>query len=114
MSFENDLHDWFLDGIILAPPEVTLFVSFYGARKQIRLIDATRCLINNLLISNVIFEAKIISATDDPERYKEEVERLDETYPVIPLGMSPKICCISASLGANATIEFRDLEVTDL
>ena len=64
MSFENDLHDWYIDGIMLAPSGVTLFVHLYEARKEIWLGGATRCLLNDLLIQNIISEAKIICADE--------------------------------------------------
>jgi hypothetical protein len=114
MSFENDLHDWYIDGIMLTPSEVTLFVYFYEARRKIRLGGATRCLLNDFLISNIIYEAKIISAHEEPELYQAEVARLDASYPAKWSGTAPKILSISASVGMQGAIEFRDLEVIDL
>ena len=114
MSFENDLHDWCIDGVMLAPSEVTLFVHLYEARKEIRLLGATRCLLNDLLIQNIISEAKIISADQQPELHQAEIARLDASYPRRWSGTAPNILMISASVGLEGIIEFRDLEVTDL
>ena len=48
-----------------------------------------------------------------PTSVKEEIARLDETYPIKPPAL-PKLLCISASLGAAMTIEFTDIEISDL
>jgi hypothetical protein len=114
MSFENDLHDWYIDGIMLAPSGVTLFVHLYEARKEIRLGGATRCLLNDLLILNIIAEAKIISANEEPELYQAEIARLDASYPARSSGTATNILSISSSVGMEGIIEFRDVEVTDL
>ncbi len=111
---ENDLHDWFIDGVLLAPSEVTLFIHLYQARKKIRLVGATRCLLNDLLIQNIIYEAKIISADQQPELHQAEIARLDASYPRRWSGIAPNILTISASVGLEGIIEFDDLEVTDL
>ena len=44
-----------LDRFTLSPSEITLDIHFNDARTRIRLSGVRRCLINNLLISNVIF-----------------------------------------------------------
>jgi hypothetical protein len=118
MTFENDLHDWYLDGIMLrdhaGSSEITLNVHFDDSRKEIRLKDTTRCLVTNFLICNIIFEAKIVSADEEPEFYKEETARLNESDQANLAGALPRIFCISPSLGAAVTIEFGDIDVHDL
>jgi hypothetical protein len=122
MAFENDLHDWYIDGIMLAPleqivlvpSEVTLFVHLYEARKKIRLSGVRRCLLDNFFIQNIIYEAKVVSVDDEPELYQAEIGRLEARYPARLSGTRPKILSISASVGMEGVIEFGDLEVTDL
>ncbi len=114
MSFENDLHDWHIDGVMLAPSEITLFLHLYEARKRIRLGGATRCLLNDFLVQNIIYEAKIVSADEQPELHGAEVARLEASYPASLSGTAPNILTISASVGLEGAIEFRDLEVIDL
>ena len=111
--FPDDLHDWDLDGFTLSPSEITLDVRLNDARKRITLKGVRRCLVNNLLVSNIIFEARVVTADEEPELYKEELARLDETYPTKPADPPPNLLRISASLGASATIEFRDIEISD-
>ena len=114
MSFENDLHDWHIDGVMLAPPEISLFLHFYESRKKIVLGGVTRCLLNDLLIQNIISEAKIISADQQPELHQAEIARLDASYPRQWRGTASNILTISASVGLEGIIEFHDLEVADL
>jgi hypothetical protein len=111
--FQDDLHDWDLDRFTLSPSEITLDVHFSDARKRISLRGVRRCLVNNLLISNIIFEAKVVTVDNEPELYNEQIGRLDETYPINPPAL-PNLFCISASLGAAMTIEFTDIQVSDL
>lgn len=114
MSFENALHDWYIDGLMLAPSEVTLFVRFYEARKKIRFLGATRCFLDDFLIQNVIYEAKIVSLDEAPEQYRVETARLESRYPGRLAGTAPRIFVISASVGLEGIIEFQDFEVIDL
>jgi hypothetical protein len=114
MSFENDLHDWYIDGIMLGPSDVTLFIHFYEACKKIRFTGATRCLFNDWLIQNCISEAKIISVAEEPELYRAEIVLLEAKYPARLSGATGKILTISASIGAVGIIEFQDFEVIDL
>jgi len=110
--FPDDLHDWYLDRFALIPSEITLEVHFNDMRKRIRLSGVRRCLVNNLLTSNVIFEAKVVTVDREPELYNEEVARLEETYPIHATALP--VFCISASLGAAMTIEFTDIQISDL
>jgi hypothetical protein len=114
MSFENDLHDWYIDGIMVTPSEITLLLHFYETRKKIRLGGVTWCSLNDLFTQNIIYEAKIVSADEQPDLYWAEVVQLQASGPVNVWGRAPNIMTISASLGLEGAIEFRDLEVTDL
>ncbi len=115
MSFENDLHDWYIDGVMMKPSEVVFSVRSYdGTRKKIRFSGATRCLLNNWFIQNIIYEAKIISADKDPELYRAEIAPLDAQYPARLSMADQNILLISASIGVEGIIEFRDFEVIDL
>jgi hypothetical protein len=114
MSFENDLHDWYIDGVMMGPSEVTLFVHFYEARKEIRFSGVTRCLLDNWFVQNIIYEAKVISADKEPELYRAEIAPLDAKYPARFSAADHKILLISASVGVEEIIEFRDFQVIDL
>jgi hypothetical protein len=113
-QFENDLHDWHIDGVMFGDSSLSLHLRLYEERKVIKLTGVTRCLMNDFLIQNIIFEAKIISAADHPDLFQAQVQRLDETYPrrwVEPMGMH--ILHIGASVGAEIIVEFADLEISD-
>jgi hypothetical protein len=112
MSFENDMHDWYIDGLMMGPSEITLFVHYYDKmRKKITFKGVTRCLLDNLLMTNIVYAAKIISAEDEPELYA----RLEASYPSKwTSGTGSKILSINASVGLEGTIEFQDFEVIDL
>jgi hypothetical protein len=111
---ENDLHDWYIDGIALGPSEITLLVHLDDARKKIELTGVTRCLLNNLLMTNIIYAAKIASAEDEPELYQSEIARLDTSYPAKwANGTARRILSISASVGLEGIIEFDVLKIRD-
>ncbi|HVH82351.1 MAG TPA: hypothetical protein VM782_23350 [Stellaceae bacterium] len=110
MSFENDLHDWYIDSIELRQSEITLLVHLYEARRRITFKGVTRCLLDNLLMTNIIYAAKIISIEDEPESYT----RLEASYPAKWSGTAPKILSINGAVGLDGIIEFSDLEVVDV
>lgn len=115
MSFENDLHDWYIDGVTLEQTEITLFVHLYEARKKIKFIGVTRCLLDNLMMTNIIYVLEIISAQSKPDQYNVQIERLEASYPAKwTKGLAPQLLLISASVGLEGLIEFQDLEVIDL
>lgn len=111
MSFENDLHDWRIDGIKLRQAEITLFVHLYEARRKITLKGVTRCLLDNLLMMDIIYSAKLVSSADEPQLYA----RLEASYPVKWVReTASKILSINGSVGLDGIIEFDDLEIVDL
>src|SRR5579863_7443131 len=122
MEFENDLHDWYVDGVMLAPSaggmltpsEVTLSVHLYEARKRIRLSGVTRCLLDNFSIQNIIYEAKVIATGREPGFHKEGIDKLNKVYPIKTAPSSARILSIVASVGMEGVIEFRDIDVIDV
>lgn len=72
----------------------------------------TRCLVDNFLPQNIVYEAKVITSTADRQRFEEEIKRLDSRYLVQrPVG-ERKIPSVTASVGAELIIEFTDLKST--
>jgi hypothetical protein len=115
IQFENDLHDWYIDGVMLLDGSMSLYVHFYEEQKIIKFNGVTRCLINELLIKNIIYEAKILSAADHHDLFQVQIQRLDETYPrkwAEPTGIH--ILQITASVGADFVVEFDNLEIKQL
>jgi hypothetical protein len=111
MSFENDLHDWYIDGITLGQSEITLFVHLYEVRKKIIFKGVTRCLLDNLLMMNIIYSAQIVSAEDEPELYT----RLEASYPAKwCIKTAPNLLSINGAVGVDGIIEFSDFEMSNL
>ena len=109
MKFEDDLHDWYIEGVILELSQMEIYVHFYGVRRTIKMSGVSRCLINYFLIKNIIYEAKILSSPDD-NLFKKETERLHERYPFTPKEPH-KILPITPSVGADITVEFTELSI---
>jgi hypothetical protein len=115
MSFENDLHDWYIDGIMVTPSEITLSVHLYEARKKLKFTGVTRCLLDNLLMMNIIYSAKIASMEEAAELFREEITRLERSYPAKGCsGTGSKILSINGAVGLDGVIEFDDVEIEDL
>lgn len=111
MSFENDLHDWYIDEIAVRQSEITLLVHLYDAQKRITFKGVTRCLLDNLLVMNIIYSAKLVSSVGEPELYA----RLEASYPAKWVReTASKILSINGSVGLDGIIEFNDLEIVDL
>lgn len=114
MAFENDLHDWYLDGVMLDASSITLHLRFYDRRKKVLFKGMTSCVMDNFLPQNVINEAKVITPIDDPDRFKEESSRLDRRYPYRKSTAESKILSIIGSVGAELTVDFTQMEMIDL
>jgi hypothetical protein len=111
MQFENDLHDFYVDAVTLQGTTFKLLVRLYDDYKEIRLLNVTRCLINNFLIQNIVHDAKIVPH-EDSEAFEEYRRELDQSY---PRNGSPRfILCVTPSVGAEMIIEFDDLEIKQL
>jgi hypothetical protein len=71
---------------------------------------ASRCIVSDFLIQNVIYDISIFSSEDDPSRYDEAIVRLNKSYPWPPEELK-KIAEIRPSVGADITIEFSTVSV---
>jgi hypothetical protein len=110
----HSFHDWYLCGIStdMFNSVVELSVMFDNRKDRARLIfrGATRCLVKDFLIQNIIFSIDVLSNYESQE-FKQAQLDLDNSYPW-GKDKSPKpIALISASIGAELLIEFDSVEV---
>ncbi|OLL28045.1 hypothetical protein BTH42_29140 [Burkholderia sp. SRS-W-2-2016] len=107
-------HDWYLTGISadLTGGTVELALMFDDREKRARLLfkGASRCLVNDFLIQNIISEVRILTdhSTHD---YGRALDALEKSYFGKASGAPKPIAVFSATLGAELLIEFETLEI---
>ena len=111
MSNIESFHDWCLNGLASVDGEIKLTLTFYLKRKTIRLFGATRCLLNNFMIQNIVHDIRIISC-DCSGDFSEKASILDKSYPAPSNRDAQELLIITSSVGAEGIIEFSSFEVT--
>ncbi|MCG5073029.1 hypothetical protein [Paraburkholderia tagetis] len=110
----GSFHDWYLLSISadMKAELVELLLMFDDRKQRARVVfkGASRCLVNDFLIQNIIYEAKILTDFDSGE-YERALDSLEKSY-FGKVNREPKpIAVFSATLGAELLVEFDSLEV---
>lgn len=107
-------HDWYLCAISADMFEavVELRLLFDNRKDRVRVVfrGATRCLVKDFLIQNIISSMTVLSDFESPQ-FKQARSALDNSYPWGEDGPPRLIASIDASIGADALIEFDSVEV---
>jgi hypothetical protein len=110
----DSFHDWYILGLAVNPDkgELVLSLLFDNKRDRTRLIfkGASRCLVNDFLIQNIILSISILDDVES-EGYRKARAALDKSYPWGKGNPSKKIAAIQATLGAELFIEFDSVEM---
>jgi hypothetical protein len=110
----ESFHDWYLLGIAadLDENQVELHLMFDNKKDHVRVFfkGASRCLVTDFLIQNIIYSMKILTEADAAE-YKPALEALNNSYPWGRNKPLKNIAAITATLGAELFVEFESLEI---
>ena len=110
----HSFHDWYLCGLSadMVGEIVELKLMFDNRKDRARVLfkGATRCLVNDFLIQNIIYSMDVLSDYDS-EAFKQARSALDKSYPWGRDKAPKQIVSISASIGADLLIEFESIEV---
>lgn len=113
----ESFHDWYLIGIEVDQPQrqVVLNVLFDNKMDRARIVfsGATRCLMRDFLIQNIIFTTKVL-ANFESDEYCTTLAALDKSYPWGQNQPHKPIVSIEATLGAELFIECESVEVENL
>jgi hypothetical protein len=106
-DFEH-FHDWYIEQVTLGKDLLMLRVRLYDRRASIEFQGATRCLMNDFLLQNIIYEIVIAS----PEGAAKARETLDGVSR--PLSKrAHNLALLTASVGAEIIVEFSDLVIRE-
>lgn len=91
---------------------VELKVMFDNRKDRARIVfkGATRCLLTDFLIQNIIYSVEVLSDFSSRE-FQQARSSLDSSYPWGRDKPPKAIASVSASIGADLLIEFDSLEV---
>ncbi|TKC85994.1 hypothetical protein FAZ69_22045 [Trinickia terrae] len=110
----ESFHDWYLMGVAadLDVGEVELRLLFDNKKDHARLVfkGASRCLVNDFLIQNIISSMEVLTDFEANE-YKRALDALDSSYSWGRNKPRKNIAAITATLGAELFIEFDSLAV---
>jgi hypothetical protein len=113
----ESFHDWYLIGaeVDLAQRGVVLNVLFDNRKDRARIVlsGATRCLMRDFLIQNIILSTKVLADFGSDE-YCAALAALDKSYPWGRNRPHKSIVSIEATLGAELLIECDSFEVEPL
>jgi hypothetical protein len=106
----NSLHDSYIIGINIdhLSSIVTLKMRLDDAITSLVFHGATRFLLTEMLIQNIVYD--IVELAPGSEAYLSAKANFDKTYWLVE-NPGSRIVSITASLGAEIMIEFRDVEV---
>ncbi|MFC0402857.1 hypothetical protein [Paraburkholderia rhizosphaerae] len=109
----ESFHDWYLLGVAVDMDKqvVDLQLIFDNKidRVRLRFKGATRCLVDDFLIQNIIYSMEVLSVHES-DAYKQALSRLDRSYPWGKDQPLKKIASIQATLGAELLVEFESME----
>lgn len=110
----DSFHDWYILGIAASKDksEIVLSLLFDNKRDRTRLKfkGASRCIVNDFLIENIILSISVLSDFESDE-YRKALSALDKSYPWGKGKPPKKIAAVQATLGAEMFIEFDSTEV---
>ncbi|AXL49003.1 hypothetical protein DSC91_000634 [Paraburkholderia caffeinilytica] len=113
----ESFHDWYLLGVAadLDIGEVELRLMFDNKKDYARVIfkGASRCLVNDFLIQNIIYSMEVLTDFEADE-YKQALGALDNSYSWGRNKPRKNIAAITATLGAELFIEFDSLAVESI
>jgi hypothetical protein len=108
----SSFHDWYIDRVEISDSKLMLSLHFYEKRTEICFFGVVRCLINNFLMQNVIYEVKLVSINRESGLFLSSRKQLEQAYPTPKPGESTNIAIFTPSVGADILIEFNDLKIT--
>ncbi|OAJ51843.1 hypothetical protein A6V36_14830 [Paraburkholderia ginsengiterrae] len=112
-KFES-FHDWYLMGISAdmkaGVVELALMFDDGKARARVRFKGASRCHMNDFLIQNIIYDAKILTDYSASE-YKRALDSLETSYFGKENHQPKPIAVFAATLGAELLVEFETVDV---
>lgn len=107
-------HDWYLMGIStdLKAKQVELSLQFDDGKQRARALfkGASRCLVNDFLIQNIVYEITVLTDYESIE-YKQALDALEKSYFGKDNSAFKPIAVVTATLGADLLIEFETLDV---
>ncbi|WP_044042236.1 hypothetical protein [Caballeronia insecticola] len=110
----DGFHDWYLSAVSTDMSEkvVELTLTFGKKKKRVSLLfsGATRILMNEFLIQNIIYSMDVLHDYQSDE-FKRARVTLDKSYPWGKDGLPKPIVSINATIGADLLIEFDSLDV---
>lgn len=110
----HSFHDWYLCGLSADMfgeiVELNLMFDDRKVRARVLFKGATRCLMNEFLIQNIIYSMDVLSDYES-DKYKQVRQALDNSYPWGRDKAPKPIASVSATIGAELLIEFDSLEV---
>ncbi|WP_321883776.1 hypothetical protein [Paraburkholderia bannensis] len=110
----HSFHDWYLCSVStdMFDSVVELRLMFDNRKDRVRVTfkGATRCLVKDFLIQNIIYSIDILSDFESKEFIQARSD-LDASYPWGKDKAPKPIASISASIGAELLIEFDSVEV---
>ncbi|NML33412.1 hypothetical protein [Paraburkholderia antibiotica] len=110
----NAFHDWYLMGVLADREarivELALMFDNGKDRARVQFKGATRCLANDFLIQNIIYEVKVLTDFESPD-YQRALHALEKSYFGKESRPNKPIASLSATLGAELPIEFDTVEV---
>jgi hypothetical protein len=110
----DSFHDWYLLGVAADMDKrlVELRLMFDNKIDRVRLLfqGASRCLVDDFLIQNIIYSLKILDDRESDE-YRQALARLNESYPWGENQLLKNIASIQATLGAELLVEFESMEI---
>ncbi len=108
----SSFHDWYIDRVEIVDSELMLYLHFYKERAEICFFGVVRCFINNFLMQNIIYEAKLTSIKRESELFLFARKRLEQVYPTPKADDGTNIVMFTPSVGADILIEFNGFKVT--
>jgi hypothetical protein len=110
----NSFHDWYLMGICAdrkaAVVELALMFDNGKDRANVLFKGATRCVVNDFLIQNIICDIKVLADFESPD-YLRALEALEKSYFGKEKYPNKPIASVSATLGAELFVEFDTVDV---
>jgi hypothetical protein len=110
----ESFHDWYLLGVAadMDKQRVELRLMFDNRKDRVRLVfkGASRCLVNDFLIQNIIYSLKVLTDRAS-DAYVDALSALDRSYPWGKGQPLKNIASIQASLGAEMLVEFESMVV---
>lgn len=110
----SSFHDWYLTGISTdlhaGVVELALMFDNRKDRARARFQGVTRCLVNDFLIQNIIYDVKVLTDFESSD-YKLALDALEKSYFGKEHWPNKAIASIRATIGAELLIEFDTVDI---